>query len=149
MSDHDPAGTPIPAPSLPHPDALPWRGWAYLDPTGIPWLGPLAPTPAAAARVLTTELHQVGREIPPDGPPPEDLDVWVQTELGRWAVGVLVHVHAPDEHTAWRAWLGLAGREADREAAHLWRLVWPAPLAGEDLVLRDVAERELDVRGAA
>mgnify|MGYP003373871299 CR=1 FL=1 len=146
MNEHDPVGTPIPAPSRPLPESLPWSGWAYLDPAGIPWLGPLAPTPAAAAQVLTTELRQVGRDIPPDGPPPDDLDVWVQTELGRWAAGVLVRVHAPDEHTAW---LGLAGREPDHEAAHFWRLVWPAPLTGEDQVLRDVAERELGVRGAA
>lgn len=139
MSDTSLAGIDIPA-TLPPPENLPWRGLAYLDPSGgLSWLGPPAPTPAAAATALAADLVAAAEAMLP---PPADVDAWLADELGRWceAGPVLVAISATDERAGWRAWLALAQRPASHEALRAWRVAWPLGIDDEDPCLVDVDE---------
>ena len=134
MTDISPVGVPIPA--ISPRDDLPWVGWAVPEPGSSGWLGPLAPTLAAALRALAGELHQAlaGTQDPPD-----DLDGEVAGQLLVWrSAPVAVQIHAADERTAWRTWCDLGQRPRDREALATWRARWPAPADGDDPLLEDV-----------
>lgn len=142
MTDTSLAGRHIPA-TLPPPDALPWRGTAYLDPSGgLSWLGPPAPTPAAAATALAADLVAAAAAMLP---PPADVDAWLADELTRWreAGPVLVAISAVDELAGWRAWLALAQRPPTPEALRAWRVAWP--LGGDD---EDPCRVDVDGGGA-
>lgn len=137
MTDTSLAGRDIPA-TLPPPDRLPWRGVAYLDSAGgLAWLGPPAPTPAAAATALAADLVAAAAEM---RPPPADVDAWLADELARWSEAgpVLVAISAVDERAGWRAWLALAQRPASHEALRAWRVAWPLSGDDEDPCLVDV-----------
>lgn len=139
MTDTSLAGRHIPA-ILPQPDRLPWRGLAYLDTAGGQgWLGPPAPTPAAAATALAADLVAAAAEM---RPPPADVDAWLADELARWreAGPVLVEISAADERAGWRAWLALAQRRPTPDALRAWRVAWPLGIDDEDPCAGDVDE---------